>query len=58
MPEGLYFVSKYFPFTFAIHVAHSDIRLQRHTSFGPFDDVITEFDCILIIFSVVIFPVT
>jgi len=27
MPSGLYFVLKYFPFTFTIHLARSDTRL-------------------------------
>jgi hypothetical protein len=46
MPAGLYFVLKYFLFTFLIHLAYSDTWLQRHICFGPFDVVITEFDCI------------
>jgi hypothetical protein len=46
MPPGLYFVLKYFSFTLTTHLAHSDTRLQGHNLFGPFDDVITEFDSV------------
>jgi len=39
-------VLKYFSFTFSKHLAYSDTLLQRHNLFGPFDDVITEFDSV------------
>jgi len=46
MPASLYFVLKYFSFTFTIHLAYSDTRLYQHNLLGPFDEDITEFECI------------
>ena len=28
-----------------IHLGYNDTRLKRHEIFGPFYDVVTEFDC-------------
>jgi hypothetical protein len=40
MPTGLYFVLKYFFFT-----------LEQHCLFGPFNYVITEFNCIFLLYQ-------
>jgi hypothetical protein len=45
MPAGLYFVLKYFSFTFTTHLAYNDTRLYRHKCFGPYDVIITELNC-------------
>ena len=47
MPAGPYFTVKYFYFTFTTNLAFGDTLLQRHNLFGPFDDIIREFDCIM-----------
>jgi hypothetical protein len=46
MPAGLYFVLKYFSFTFTftIHLTYSNTRLQWLSIFSPLDEVITELD--------------
>ena len=41
-----HFISTYFSCTCTIHIAYSDTLIKRHNLFGPFDEVITEFDCI------------
>jgi hypothetical protein len=51
MPTGLYFVLKYFSFTFTIHLTYSITYLQQHNLFGAFQDVITEFHCVCIMFQ-------
>jgi hypothetical protein len=43
MPTGPYFVFQYFSVTSTVHLAYSDTCLQ-HNLFGPFNDVITEFN--------------
>jgi hypothetical protein len=35
MPTGLYFSLKYFFFTFTLHPAYNDARVQRHYLYGP-----------------------
>jgi hypothetical protein len=46
----MYFDLNHFSFTFTIHIAYNDTRVQRHNSFGPFGDVITEFDSSSLVF--------
>jgi len=46
MSAGLYFVLKYYSFTFTTHHTYSGTLIYRHNLFGPFDDVITEIDCL------------
>jgi hypothetical protein len=47
MPADLHFVLKHFPFTSTERLAYSDTRLKRNNLFGPFNDVISQFDCTL-----------
>jgi hypothetical protein len=46
MSEEIYFVLQQFSLTLTMHFAYSATRLLRHNLFGPFDDVINEFDCV------------
>jgi hypothetical protein len=45
MSADPYFAVQYLSFSFTTHLAYGDARLQRHNLLGPFDDVITEFEC-------------
>ena len=45
MSARLYFVLKYFSFTFDMHFAKSGTCLYRHILFHSFDDAITKFNC-------------
>jgi len=45
MSAGLYFVLKYFTFTFDMHLAQSDTRLYRYNLFHSFDDALSKFNC-------------
>jgi len=51
MPAGLFFVLKYFSFSFNLHLAYSYTHLKLNNLFGPFDNVILEFNCVCVFFS-------